>query len=94
MDKSKALFEFDKKYGRIINLGVNQGVHKFTFTAKDDFDQYTLPSDNYLKTIIEGLRETHNISDVEIVEYLGSALGIYGRKSREDLEELVKREFC
>lgn len=80
-------------YGRIVNLGTSEGFSMFTCTAKwdDDFDRYNPPSDNYLKAIIEGLKETYRMSEIEIVNYLALLPGIDGKKSREELESLVRR---
>jgi len=79
-------------YGRMINLGVSKGTYMFTFTAKwdDNFAQYTLPSDNYLKTMMKGLKETYRIADSKIVDYLSSIPGVHCKKTRKDLETLIK----
>ena len=78
-------------YGRLINLGTSEGILIFTFTAKwnDEFDEYILPSDNYLKKITGGLKEAYRLADNEIVDYLVSIPGIYGNKTREELKVLV-----
>jgi hypothetical protein len=78
-------------YGRIINLGSSFGITMFTFTAKweDDAAEYSSPSEDYLRLIIEGLKETHNLSDREIAKYLVSTPGINGRKTLEELETLA-----
>jgi len=80
-------------YGRIINLGTREGVFVFTVTAKwsDNFDRYNLPSDTYLKTIIEGLREIYVMTDNEIIDYLISIPGIYTKKTCKELEILVRK---
>lgn len=77
-------------YGRIIYLGEKKDSPIFTFTAKFDFDDYTLPSDNYLKKIINGLKETYKIKDIEIIDYLISIPGISDKKTQDELEKLVK----
>ena len=48
-----------------------------TFTAPWSMNEVTMgsPSAAYLATLIAGLREAHDLSDVEITSYLGSAPG-------------------
>lgn len=79
-------------YGKIINLGKRNRISVLTFTSKYDFKDYNLPSKSYLKTIIEGIKETYKIKNEKIVDYLVSIPGIYGKIERKEIEKLVKKK--
>lgn len=79
-----------KWYGKVINLGKENGIPIFTFTAKNDFIDYNPPSDKYLKIIIKGIKETFKIEGNEIIDYLISIHGIQKKMSKNKVEILVK----
>ena len=56
-------------YGRIIYLRDEQEYPVFTFTARWNDDNISLnnPGEKYLRTIIIGLKETHGLSDDEVI---------------------------
>ena len=79
-----------KWYGKIINLGKENGTPIFTFTAKNDFNTFNAPSEKYLLTIIKGIKETFKINKIEIIDYLISIPGIQKKMSKNIIENLVK----
>jgi len=79
-------------YGRVVYLGEDEGIPRFTFTAKweDELIDYNRPSERYLKTIIRGLKETHKLSEEDIRNYLKKLPGIKGHMTDEELDDLLK----
>lgn len=64
-------------YGRVIYLGEDEGYPIFTFTAKWKEDEIVPnpPSEKYLSTIVEGVRETYPLmSNAEIESYVRRVL--------------------
>lgn len=76
-------------YGRILFLGEQDGHPIFTFTNKRNLLP-NKPSQAYLKTIIEGLKDLYNLSNDEIVSYFLEKPGISTSYQRLELEQLVK----
>ena len=79
-------------YGNIVYLGDEQGFPIFTFTSYWDIDDksYSPPSPEYALTIIRGIKETYQLSEQEIVDYLHSKPGIKGNIEKEVLLNLVR----
>jgi len=79
-------------YGRIIYLGNERGYPIFTFTAKWDDDQVSSnePGEKYLRTIIKGLKETYNLSNDEIVDYLKDVDGIRGKINELKIKKIIE----
>lgn len=82
-------------YGNLIYLGEQNDKPIFTFTSKTDFvDQVNKPNDFYLKTIIEGIKETFpSFKDLDICEYLLPLDGIKGNYTEEQLIALVAKKM-
>lgn len=79
-------------YGRLLNVGVEQGHPILTFTTNRTDLRLNSPSENYVKTIASGLKETYPSMKVpEIFSYLSRAEGIAGRLDPRRLEEWVKQ---
>ena len=76
-------------YGRIIYLGDQGGFPMFTFTAENDHVDINRPNDNYLKTIIKGIQESHDVDDITIMDYLLSTEGIDGNIDPQQLHEII-----
>jgi hypothetical protein len=76
-------------YGRILFLGEQDGHPIFTFTNERDL-QPNKPSQAYLKTIVEGLKDLFNLSNDEIVCYFLEKTGVSTNYQRFELEQLVK----
>ncbi|MBL0236651.1 MAG: hypothetical protein IPQ02_08600 [Saprospiraceae bacterium] len=80
-------------YNTIHYLGARRGYPIFTFTHDIDYEIYNKPDQNYLKIIIEGIKEAFpNYSDTEILIYLFSKKGIAGKYSKEELLGLIKNK--
>lgn len=59
-----------KWYGKILYLGDDEGVARFTFTAKNDSGKRNPPSDVYLSILEKGLMESHGLTANQIHKYL------------------------
>ena len=81
-----------KWYGRLIYLTDHQGIPVITFTAKwnDNDIIYSEPGDNYLKTIIGGIRESFQYNRSRIVDYLAPLGGIKNNRTRVGIEKLIR----
>jgi hypothetical protein len=79
-------------YSRIIYIGEENGHPIFTFTSACDDSEITLqpPGEKYLRTIIKGIKETYNITNEEIMQYLIALPGIKGLISKQDIYTIVK----
>ena len=78
-------------YGKIIYLGEDEDHPIFTFTNEDYLeDEINPPHEFYLKIIIDGLKETYQMSDNEIEAYLKNKEGIKDVPIEDKLPELIK----
>ncbi len=77
-------------YGRIIYLGDSDKFPIFTFTGIDEIE-HTIPSEEYLKWIIRGLKEMRERSDDEIFEYLWKKPGIQKGIKKDELIDRINR---
>lgn len=64
----------------------------FTFTANWDIDDVdgTKPSEQYIKTIVIGLKDFYKLDSHSIIDYLCNKKGIKGNYTKEALEEIVQ----
>lgn len=78
-------------YSRVSFLGDDEGYPIFTFTSSEADDEIVpnAPSEKYLKTIIKGIKETYELTDAGIVEYLVDVEGIKGRIEEEVLIQWI-----
>lgn len=86
---------FRKKswYGNLLYLGEQNGNPIFTFTNERNLnDKINAPNKEYLSMIISGIKETYNLSDLEIKEYLEEIEGIKGNPIEKELGKLIKKE--
>ena len=74
-------------YGRIVYLGVRNEYPIFTFTSEAD-QEANPPDGEYLKMIMEGVRELYDFSSEEIADYFLDCDGISGQYTKEQLIEL------
>lgn len=80
----------DSWYGTILYLGEEDGYSIFTFTGDFDLDvPFSKPSKEYIRMIIEGLKKTIKLDNLEIINYLCTKPGIESNYSRQDLEKLM-----
>ena len=85
------VFRKNSWYGNLIYLGRHKGNPIFTFTNANDLEkEINSPDKNYLKTIAIGLKETYNIENEDIENYLKSKSGILGNKIADELEEIFE----
>jgi len=65
-------------YGRIIYIGDEDGYPVLTFTSPldDNEIQHEPPGEKYLTVIAKGIKECHDMSDNDIVNYLSNISGI------------------
>ncbi|MFY0482102.1 hypothetical protein ACI6PS_05805 [Flavobacterium sp. PLA-1-15] len=79
-------------YNKIIYLGNQSGKPIFTFTHDGDyFDEINKPNDNYLKTIMEGIKEITNFNEHDLAFYFSNLKGITGAYSTEELIALANK---
>ncbi len=77
-------------YDRILYLGKEEEAPIFTFTNSVYLeDEINAPHRFYLKMIIEGLRETYQLSAPEIENYLRHKTGIKNAPIEKELPELI-----
>ena len=77
-------------YGRLLYVGDDNGFPLLSFTTNRKLAAGP-PSRPYLKIIISGLRETYQMTDAEICDYLGRASGIsLGGVDAQELAEWVR----
>jgi len=76
-------------YNKKIELGKEEGMSIYTITHSAQLS-FEKPSENYLKTIIGGLKETYpEMSTKELVEYLLEKEGIKGKYTEKELAKLT-----
>ncbi|HYA13186.1 MAG TPA: hypothetical protein VEF33_02490 [Syntrophales bacterium] len=82
----------DLGYGNIVYLGEDEGFPIFTFTASRDLghEPFTAPPDSYIKTIALGLRETYNLDNDQICQYLIEKSGVKGNIAVNTLASLIE----
>ena len=78
----------DHTYGTIMCLIELHDIPVLTVTQLLGTEQ-AKPSPAYLRHMADGLRESHKLTDLEIVRYLGSKRGVCGALSDEELAELL-----
>ena len=76
-------------YDKELPLGQdNDGTPIVTITSSNKLE-FNIPSDNYLKTMIVGLKETYQLSNETILQYLIEKPGIKNNLTREKLLEII-----
>ena len=91
---SEESFTFKRRswYGNLLYLGQHNDYPIFTLTNENDLQPLTKPSSNYLITIINGLKETHNFDNNTIFEYLITKKGIADKYTDEELLNIVNNQ--
>jgi hypothetical protein len=89
--KTKARVVNDNWYGKIVYLGDSKETPIFTLTAswKDGAQQFKAPSEAYLMHIIQGIKQTFDLTMEQIKEYLMDKPGIKDSYSSERLLNLI-----
>lgn len=81
----------DGRYGLLLYLGEIDGRPVVTFTSEIYLeDEVNPPDKEYLKTIIRGLKDIYDLSDQQIIAYLGSKTGIKDLPKEKELPEIVQ----
>jgi hypothetical protein len=86
------IFKRPSWYGNILYLGQYNGYPIFTLTNENDLQPFTKPSKNYIKTIVEGIKEAHNFDDKTILKYLRTKGGIKMNYDNQELLHIVNNE--
>lgn len=90
--KGSLIYRENSWYGKLLYLGKKDEIPIFTFTNEKDLTpQLNAPNEYYLKTIIDGLKESYNLNDFELIEYFKNLLGIKGLKIESIIENLISR---
>jgi len=80
-------------YGNLLYLGEQKGHPIFTFTNERKLTEaINPPSEQYLRTIINGLKETYHLNEIELKEYFENKVGIKGYEIENKLSELIKSD--
>lgn len=79
-------------YGKEIQLGENSGLPIYTITNKAILNNILRPSDEYIKTIALGLKETYNLTEEEIADYLITKAGIRESLRKDTLLKIIGLE--
>lgn len=95
IEQGSLIFKDPSWYGNLIYLGEQYGDPIFTFTSKVDFtDQINKPNDTYLKTIVEGIKETFpTFNEFDICDYLLPLDGIKENYKKEQLIKLITKKY-
>ena len=92
-EKGSLIVKENSWYGNLLYLGEEKGHPIFTFTNENILsDEINPPSDGYLLTLINGLKETYGLNESELKAYFENKVGIKGYVIEERLLELVKLE--
>jgi hypothetical protein len=76
-------------YSHEIHLGEEEGVPILTITSEQCLTP-NKPSKAYLKTIVLGIKETYNMINEDILEYLEDKDGIRNNYSKEELKKIIE----
>jgi hypothetical protein len=76
-------------YCKEIQLGEDDGVPIYTITNEDDLSNILCPSEYYIKTLALGLKETYNINEKEITNYLITKEGIRGSLQKDQILKMI-----
>lgn len=77
-------------YDHEICIGEDNGIPIYTITNKRRLNNNMPPSKKYLKTVALGLKETYNMDNEEISEYLIGKNGIKGNFTKDNLISIIK----
>ena len=95
IEKGSMIFKDPSWYGNLLFLGEQSQNPIFTFTTKTDYsDQINKPDNAYLKTIIEGIKETFPAyNEFDICDYLLPLEGIKENYIKEELINLINENY-
>lgn len=79
----------EKWYGRILHLGHHQSYPIFTFTHVNDLKEFNPPAPNYLRSLVNGINSSYQLSKDELLRYFSQKPGVAGRISNEQLASWI-----
>lgn len=88
--KGSLVIKEDSWYGNILFLGLHDDFPIFTFTFQENSQPTTKPVPAYLKTIMNGLKESYLLTNEQIVAYLAHKPGVAGNYTKAELMEIAK----
>lgn len=83
------IFKENSYYGNLIYLGSQNNSPIFTFTNQENIENTNKPCENYLKTIVKGIKETYALTTPEIVRYFISISGISDNYKTDELTKII-----
>jgi hypothetical protein len=89
IENGNYIFKKPSWYGNLMYLGEQNNLPIFTLTNENEVQTEVKPNEKYIKTIIDGLKQTHNLDNKTIFEYLNGKLGISGNYSDEELMDII-----
>lgn len=82
----------DGRYGLLLYLGEIEGKPVVTFTSEVFLEnEINKPDEQYLLTIIRGLKDIYQITDLEILEYLQTKKGVENLFSSSQLQKIINK---
>jgi hypothetical protein len=82
--------EGKRNYSEEIILGKKRGIPIIAIMNPNILTNILPPSESYLKTIIEGLKETYDLDNNSILSYLIDKEGIRNHYSEHQLNTIIK----
>ncbi|MGM0478462.1 MAG: hypothetical protein ACQERC_04490 [Bacteroidota bacterium] len=90
-EEGSLIVQANSWYGKLLYLGDQEGHPIFTFTNENVLsDEINPPSEPYLLTLVNGLKDTYGLNESELKAYFESKLGIKGFEIEERIAELLK----
>lgn len=91
IEKGFVIYKPHSWYGNLIYLGTQDDFPIFTLTNEQNYQPEAKPSAGYLITIAKGIKETYNLTQIEMVEYFMEKAGVKGNYRKQDLIEVLSR---
>ncbi|WP_289665607.1 hypothetical protein [Flavobacterium panacagri] len=85
------IFKRPSWYGNLLYLGEHDNYPVFTLTNENDLEISTKPSESYLNTIINGIKETHSLNHKSIFDYLVTKRGIINNYTNKELADIINK---
>ncbi|MCB7482025.1 hypothetical protein [Christiangramia sediminis] len=81
----------DGRYGLLLYLGEIEGNPVVTFTSEAYLEpEINKPDEQYLLTILRGLKEIYTIKEMELLEYFKSKKGVENQFPTNELSRIIK----
>ena len=74
-------------------IGQDDGIPIVTITTSNVKLKPKTPSDNYLRTVVNGLKDTFQLSDESILKYLIEKPGIEGNLTKGELLKIIGLDY-